>query len=95
MPGVGKTLGLTIILDARELNRFKRPGNYSSYCRTVSLKRISNGKKEKTIEINGNKYLSWAFTETSIFIIRYLLKAQKNKIHKFTIFKSFPSIFSK
>jgi len=59
IPGIGEILGLTIMLEVGDINRFKKPGNYSSYCRAVSSQRISNGKKKgENNKKNGNKYLS-------------------------------------
>lgn len=64
MPGVGVILGLTIMLETGTIDRFPKAGDYCSYCRTVRAKRISNGKqKGSNNSKNGNKYLSWAFTE--------------------------------
>ncbi len=49
-PGIGNILGLTIMLEVGDIHRFAKVGNYSSYCRCVESKRISNGKKKaKTI----------------------------------------------
>ena len=64
MPGVGRVLGLTIILETGDISRFTRVGNYSSYCRKVPSQWVSNGKlKGKGNTKNGNKYLAWAFSE--------------------------------
>ena len=64
MPGVGVILGLTIMLETGTIDRFCKPGDYSSYCRTVRAKRTSNGKKKgNNNSKNGNKYLAWAFVE--------------------------------
>lgn len=66
VPGIGKVLGLTIALETGNINRFKEPGNYASYCRCVNSKRISNEKsKGQNNRKNGNKYLSWAFIEAA------------------------------
>lgn len=66
MPGVGKILGLTIMLETGPISRFFKVGNYSSYCRRVSSKWMSNGKtKGKGNRKNGNKYLCWAFSEAA------------------------------
>ena len=46
IPGVGLILGLTIMLEVGDIGRFFKVGNYSSYCRCVSSKRLSNGKKK-------------------------------------------------
>ena len=78
IPGVGNILGLTIMLEVGDLNRFEKVGNYSSYCRCVGSSRISNGKKKgENNKKNGNKYLSWAYVEAANFAIRYCAKAQR------------------
>ena len=70
--GIGTILGLTIMLETGEINRFAGAGNYASYCRTVNSKRISNGKtKGKGNAKAGNKYLSWAYAEAAHFCVRY------------------------
>ncbi len=45
-PEIGQILGLTIMLEVGDIRRFKKAGNYSSYCRCVESKRISNDKKK-------------------------------------------------
>jgi transposase len=66
IPGVGKVLGLTIMLESGPISRFPDAGNYSSYCRKVKSAWFSNGKqKGKGNKKNGNKYLCWAFSEAA------------------------------
>jgi transposase len=66
IPGVGKILALTIMLETGPIERFQRVGNYTSYCRKVPSARFSNDKKKGTgNRKNGNKYLAWAFSEAS------------------------------
>jgi transposase len=85
IPGVGKILALTIMLETGPISRFQKVGNYVSYCRKVSSKGISNGKG-KGNERNGNKYLAWAYSEASELARRfddrargyYQRKAQKS-----------------
>jgi transposase len=68
MPGIGKILGLTIMLEVGDINRFPKVGNYSSYCRAVKSERLSNKKKKgEGNRKNGNKYLSWAYVEAANF----------------------------
>jgi len=77
MPGIGKILGLTIMLETGPVTRFKKVGNYASYCRAVSSQWTSNGKsKGQGNKKNGNKYLSWAFSEAAEFARRYDDKAR-------------------
>lgn len=66
IPGVGKILALTIMLETGPICRFPNVGNYASYCRKVSSKWISNDKaKGKGNKKSGNKYLAWAFSEAA------------------------------
>jgi len=77
MPGIGKVLGLTIMLETGPIERFAKVGNYASYCRAVSSQWTSNGKsKGKGNKKNGNKYLSWAFSEAAEFARRFDDKAR-------------------
>ena len=70
--GIGNILGLTIMLETGVISRFKKVGNYSSYCRCVKSERLSNGnKKGENNRKNGNKYLAWAYIEAANFAIRY------------------------
>jgi len=77
IPGIGKILGLTIMLETGPIERFNKVGNYASYCRAVSSKWTSNDKaKGKGNKKNGNKYLCWAFSEAAEFARRYDDKAR-------------------
>jgi transposase len=72
LPGVGRVLGLTIMLETGPINRFADVGNYVSYCRKVPAGRFSNDKKKGTTNRkNGNKYLSWAFAEAGELARRF------------------------
>jgi transposase len=77
IPGIGDILGLTIMLEVGDIGRFFKVGDYSSYCRCVESKRISNGKKKgENNKKNGNKYLAWAYVEAAQFARRYCVRAQ-------------------
>lgn len=66
IPGVGKILALTIMLETGSVERFNKVGNYASYCRKVSSKWTSNEKSKcKGNKKNGNRYLAWAFSEAA------------------------------
>jgi transposase len=72
VPGIGEILGITIMLETGDINRFPTVSDYSSYCRCVSSKKISNGKKKgEGNKKNGNKYLAWAYVEAANFMRRY------------------------
>ena len=66
LPGVGKILALTIMLEVGNIHRFPTVGDYSSYCRCVKSIRTSAGKViGHGNRKNGNKYLSWAYVEAA------------------------------
>ena len=48
MPGVGRVLALTIMMETGPIDRFPKVGNYVSYCRKVPAARFSNEKKKGT-----------------------------------------------
>ena len=78
MPGIGNILGMTIMLEVGDIHRFKRAGNYASYCRCVKSEKLSNQKKKGSgNRKNGNKYLSWAYVEAAHFAIRFQPKARR------------------
>ena len=78
VPGIGKVLGLTIMLETGDISRFAKAGNYTSYCRCVKSSRSSNEKKKgENNRKNGNKYLSWAYVEAANFIRRYCPEAKQ------------------
>jgi transposase len=77
VPGIGKTLATTIMLETGCIGRFAQVGNFSSYCRCVDSLRESNGKRKgEGNRRNGNKYLAWAFVEAANFAIRYCPQAK-------------------
>ena len=66
VPGIGNILAMTIMLEVGDINRFSKVGNFTSYCRCVPSRRLSDGKtKGYGNRKNGNRYLSWAFTEAA------------------------------
>lgn len=86
IPGIGNILAMTILLETGDVGRFDQAGNYSSYCRCVASKRISNAKKKgENNRKNGNAYLGWAFVEAANFAIRYnepIKKYYQRKLQK-------------
>jgi len=72
VPGIGDILALTIMLEVGDINRFSKVGNFTSYCRCAPSRRLSDGKsKGHGNRKNGNRYLSWAFTEAAHLGRRY------------------------
>lgn len=78
IPGVGKVLGLTIMLETGPVSRFASAGHYASYCRKVPTVRLSNSKvKGRGNRKNGNRYLAWAFSEAAALARSYSPPARR------------------
>jgi transposase len=76
--GIGPILAQTILLETGDIKRFASVGDYASYCRLVDSTRLSNGKsKGKGNTKNGNKYLSWAYSEAAHFAVRFNPEIQR------------------
>jgi len=76
--GIGEILGMTIMYEAGNMERFEKVGNFASYARCVGSSRWSNGKKKgENNRKNGNKYLAWAFIEAAYSAIRYNERIRK------------------
>ena len=76
--GVGEILGMTIMYEAGDMERFERVGQFASYARCVQSSRWSNGKKKgEGNRKNGNKYLAWAFIEAAHHAVRYNERIRK------------------
>jgi transposase len=78
IPGIGKILAMTIMLEVGDIRRFEKVGNFSSYCRCVKAQSTSNGKKKgDNNRKNGNRYLSWAYVEAANHNKRSCPRARK------------------
>lgn len=78
VPGIGRILALTIMLETGSLFRFRQVGNYTSYCRCVKSLRLSDGKaKGQNNRKSGNRYLEWAYVEAANFMRRYCPEAKR------------------
>ena len=72
VPGIGNILAMTIMLEVGDIGRFAKVGNFTSYCRCAPTQRLSDGKsKGSGNRKNGNRYLSWAFSEAAQMSRRY------------------------
>lgn len=77
VPGIGKILAVTIVMETGDIKRFPSPGDYASYCRAVNSELSSNGKKKgKGNTKNGNRYLAWAYVEAANFMVRHCPEAK-------------------
>ena len=46
VPGIGNILAMTIMLEVGNIKRFPKVGNFTSYCRCVPSRRLSDGKSK-------------------------------------------------
>jgi transposase len=77
LPGVGMILALTIMYETGDIGRFRKAGNYTSYCRCAGASRVSNGKRKgENNRRNGNRYLCWAYVEAVHHALRCCPPAQ-------------------
>jgi transposase len=78
VPGIGKILATTILLETGPIERFAGVGNFASYARCVDSQHTSNGKKKGEGNTrNGNKYLAWAFVEAANLALRFCAEAKR------------------
>ena len=76
--GVGPILAMTIFLETGDIRRFRKVGNYASYCRCVRSEWFSNDKKKGSgNRKNGNPYLSWSFTQAACRIRKNEPRAER------------------
>ena len=72
VPGIGRILTMTIMLETGPIGRFPGPGNYASYCRAVKTEHTSNERKKgEGNGKSGNRYLAWAYIEAANFAVRH------------------------
>jgi transposase len=71
IPGVGKIIGLNLLYEIENINRFPRVQEFASYCRLVKCAKESNGKKSGSSGKKiGNAHLRWAFSEAAQLFLR-------------------------
>ena len=71
IPGIGKTLALTILYEVGAIARFAQVGNFISYARLVKCAHESGGKRVSGRNNKiGNAHLKWAFSEAACLLFR-------------------------
>jgi len=71
IPGIGRILGLVILYEIHDINRFPRVQDFVSYCRLVKSAKESAGKRMGTSGKKiGNVHLKWAFSEAAVLFLR-------------------------
>lgn len=78
IPGIGPTLGMTLLYEIGDIDRFPKVGNFISYARLVKCMHESPGKRSRSRHSKvGNAYLRWAFGEAACFFLRANPRGQK------------------
>jgi transposase len=71
IPGIGRILGLVILYEIENINRFPSVQDFASYARLVKCSKESNGKKSGTGGKKiGNAHLKWAFSEAAALFLK-------------------------
>jgi transposase len=71
IPGIGRILGLVILYEIHEINRFPKVQDFVSYCRLVKSAKESAGKRlGSSGKKIGNVHLKWAFSEAAVLFLR-------------------------
>ena len=71
IPGIGKILGLVILYEIENFQRFPSMQDFASYCRLVKCSKESNGKKfGSSGKKIGNAHLKWAFSEAAALFLK-------------------------
>lgn len=78
VPGIGKVLALTILMEIEDITRFPKVKHFASYARLVKCKAESAGKSYGTQGCKiGNAHLKWAFSEAAVLFLKGNPPAQK------------------
>jgi transposase len=78
IPGIGRILGLVILYEIHDIDRFPRVQDFVSYCRLVKSAKESAGKRMGTSGKKiGNVHLKWAFSEAAVLFLRRNAEAVK------------------
>lgn len=78
IPGIGRILGLVILYEIHDINRFERVQDFVSYCRLVKSAKESAGKRMGSSGKKiGNVHLKWAFSEAAVLFLRRNTDARK------------------
>lgn len=71
IPGIGKVVAFTIVLEVDDIKRFASAKDFVSYCRLVPGAGNSGGKMRHKRTKDGNRYLKIAFSHAAVRAIQY------------------------
>jgi transposase len=72
VPGVGKIVAYTLLLEIDDIHRFPSVRHFHSYCRLVPGSHDSGGKTRHKRLRDGNRYLKLAFHHAAIRAVQYV-----------------------
>ena len=79
VPGIGKILRLVLLYAIHDIERFPSVQDFVSYCRLVTWAKASAGTRSGTAGAKiGNAYLTWAFSEAAVLLLRDNPAGQKS-----------------
>jgi transposase len=71
VPGIGRIVAFTVVLEVDGVGRFPSARDFVSYCRLVPGAGNSGGKTRHKRTKDGNKYLKLAFSHAAVRAIQY------------------------
>jgi len=71
VPGIGKLVAYTLLLEIDDIHRFPTVRHFHSYCRLVPGAHDSGGKTRHSRSRDGNRYLKIAFHHAAVRAIQY------------------------
>ena len=71
VPGIGKVVAFTLLLEIDDIGRFPTVKDFVSYCRLVPAAKNSGGKQRQQRSKDGNRYLKLAFHHAAVRAIQY------------------------
>lgn len=77
VPGIGKIVAFTILLEIDDIRRFATVKDFVSYCRLVPAAKNSGGKQRQQRSKDGNRYLKLAFHHAAVRAIQYFPEIQR------------------
>ncbi len=77
VPGIGKMVAYTLLLEIDDIARFPTVRHFHSYCRLVPGSHDSGGKTRHKRSRDGNRYLKIAFHHAAIRAIQYFPEVKR------------------
>ena len=81
VPGIGKMVAYTLLLEIDDIRRFPTVRHFHSYCRLVPGSSDSGGKTRHKRSRDGNRYLKMAFHHAAIRAVQYFAEVRTEYQH--------------